>query len=79
MRTHISKWGNSLAVRISKVFAHDAGLSAGAEVDVTVENGRIIITPVSPDYALEELVKGITEDNRHDETDWGPSVGAEVW
>jgi antitoxin MazE len=34
---------------------------------------------VSPDYGLEELVQGITSENRHNEIDWGPSVGAEVW
>lgn len=79
MQTRIAKWGNSLAIRIPKVFAHQTGLSPGAKVEVTVENGRLIITPVSPDYGLEELVQGITSENRHNETDWGPSVGAEVW
>jgi antitoxin component of MazEF toxin-antitoxin module len=28
---------------------------------------------------LAELVSGITDDNRHAETDWGPPVGREVW
>jgi antitoxin component of MazEF toxin-antitoxin module len=29
-------------------------------------------------YDLDELVAGITEENRHGETDWGPEVGREV-
>ena len=27
----------------------------------------------------DELIAHITPDNRHDETNWGPPVGREVW
>ena len=30
-------------------------------------------------YTLDQLVAGITGENRHDETDWGQPVGVEVW
>src|SRR5258706_53237 len=30
-------------------------------------------------YTLEELVARITPENRHEEIDWGPPVGNEVW
>jgi hypothetical protein len=30
-------------------------------------------------YALDELVAGITPDNRHEAIDWGPPVDNEVW
>ena len=30
-----------------------------------------------PHYTLEELVAGITPENVHPETDWGPAVGRE--
>jgi hypothetical protein len=29
--------------------------------------------------ALDQLVARITDENRHDETDWGPPVGREAW
>lgn len=29
-------------------------------------------------YTLEELVKGITAENRHEEIDFGPPVGREI-
>jgi antitoxin component of MazEF toxin-antitoxin module len=35
--------------------------------------------PQTPAYTLEQLVRAITEENRHSETDWGPPVGNEVW
>lgn len=37
------------------------------------------MTPVGQRLTLDELVAGVTDDNRHEETDWGPPVGAEVW
>jgi hypothetical protein len=30
-------------------------------------------------YSLEELLAGMTDDNRHPEFDWGKPVGKEVW
>ncbi len=79
MRTRISKWGNSLAVRIPKAFVAEAGLEDGAAVDISVSGGQIIVTPLGREYGLAELVDDITEANRHTETDWGPPVGSEVW
>ncbi len=79
MRARISKWGNSLAIRIPKAFTAEAQLEDGTEVDLTASGGRIILTPVGREYSLDELVEGITEENRHTEADWGRAVGNEVW
>ena len=79
MLTRISKWGNSLGVRIPKAFAAEAGLDDGTPVDISVSAGRIVVTPIGREYELEELVEGITPQNRPAETDWGQPVGAEVW
>jgi len=79
MRTRISKWGNSLGIRIPRVFAREAGLEDGDEVEISVSGGRIILTPVMKDYALEDLVSGITAENRHTESDWGKPAGSEGW
>lgn len=41
---------------------------------------EIILKPVpKPRPTLEELVAGITPENRHPETDWGEAAGNEVW
>ncbi len=40
----IKKWGNSLGVRIPSAVARAARLKVNAPVDLTVENGRIVIT-----------------------------------
>lgn len=57
----------------------ELGIIDGDPVDVVVENGRLVITPVARNYELDELVDGITAENRHTETDWGPPQGAEQW
>ena len=79
MRSRISKWGNSLAVRVPKALSQDLDLEDGTEVEISVMNGALIITPVSSNYHLEDLVRGITPENRHSETDWGSPSGSEVW
>jgi antitoxin MazE len=77
--TQIAKWGNSLGLRLPKSVAREAQLDEGDTVDVSVKNGAIVIRPSRPTYSLEDLVAKITPRNRHDESDWGPSVGRESW
>ena len=80
MLTKVQKWGNSIALRIPRAFAEEMQIAADSAVEISIEEGRLVITPVGhATYALEELVAGITPDNRHDEIDWGAPVGKETW
>jgi len=79
MRTQVSKWGNSLGVRIPKAYAEEVGLAEGATVDVKVSGRKLVVAPAQPEYDLKQLVAAITPANRHAETDWGASVGKETW
>jgi antitoxin MazE len=80
MRARVQKWGNSLALRIPRSFAAETQIQADSEVDLALEGGRLVITPVTPPaVTLEELLAGVTEENRHGEWDTGPAVGSEVW
>lgn len=80
MKTHVQRWGNSLAVRIPKAFAEETGLQPDDEVEITLREGQIVLTPEKgKTYALDELLKGVTPENRHDEWDTGPTVGHESW
>jgi antitoxin MazE len=75
----IEQWDDSLGVRIPQSFAEQAQFRAGSEVTITLENGRIVVAPEPPIvFSLEELLAGITSENVHGETDWGPAVGNEV-
>jgi len=80
MLTKVQKWGNSLALRIPKAFAVDAQLENDSLVEINIVQGKIIITPITtPNWTLDELLAGITEDNLHAEFDTGYAVGNEVW
>ena len=80
MIARIRKWGNSLGVRIPKNIAQDARIEEGSSVELSVEEGRLIIAPRNKrKYALKDLVDKITPENMHGETDWGPAVGKEAW
>jgi antitoxin MazE len=76
--TQVSKWGNSLGVRLPKSVAREVQLDEGDTVQVSVDNGAIVIRPNRPRYSLDELVRSITPKNRHDETDWD-GLGSDVW
>jgi len=80
MQARVQKWGNSLALRIPKSFAAEVGLSEGSPVNLSVVRGKLIVQrmPEQPP-TLEQLVAGITEENRHGETDWGRPAGREAW
>jgi antitoxin MazE len=80
MGTHIQKWGNSLAIRIPKAFADEAGLKDNDEVEIAVRDGQIIVTPIKRNmYSLDALLDGVTPENRHGEWDTGIDTGNEGW
>jgi antitoxin MazE len=77
MSTQISRWGNSLAVRLPKAIVEAAGLTDGDEVTIREEAGRIVI---ERDEAIDlgAMIAAITDENRPDENfDWAP-VGREI-
>jgi antitoxin MazE len=79
-KTTVSKWGNSLAVRIPRGVAKQAGLSEGDCVALALDaNGAIVLRPTRGRYELSELVSQIKPKNRHRETDWGRPQGKESW
>lgn len=66
-------------MRIPKTFALEAGLQASSEIELTIRDGQIVLTPMTKRrYSLAEMVAGITDENRHPETDFGPDVGSEI-
>ncbi len=70
--TTVSKWGNSLAVRIPQAIAKEARLTEGDCLALDLDrHGSIILRPTRRKYELSELVAGITSKNRHRETAWG--------
>lgn len=80
MKVQIQKWGNSLALRIPKSFAVESKVEQGSMVEVSLEQGKIIVAPVAePEFTLEDLLAKVTKQNLHKEMDTGAPRGKEAW
>jgi antitoxin MazE len=82
MVTRVQKWGNSQGLRLSKELLADADIDVGDVVNVAVQEGSIVVTPVRRVRGaldLEQLVAAIPKGYKPGEADWGPPVGREVW
>jgi antitoxin MazE len=75
----VQKWGNSLAIRIPRTFARETALEEGTEVELQLENGRLVIGPVTAEYTLDELLERVTPETLHGEIDLGAPQGREAW
>ena len=80
MRTSVQKWGNSLALRIPKSFATEVGLERETSVDVSMADGKLVVTPLAkPKPTLKQLLAKVTKENIHHEVDTGTTTGNETW
>jgi antitoxin MazE len=79
MTTWVAKWGNSLSLRLPKAVAQAVQIEEGDQVEITVQEGAIVVRPSKPTFTLRELVGKITPANRHKEIDWGRPAGRESW
>ena len=80
MKSQVSEWGNSLAVRIPKHIVEALNLSANDAIAFTVEGGRAILEPIPalPEFTLDELLAQMTNEPEP-EIDWGEPMGQEAW
>lgn len=76
----IKKWGNNLGVRLPAAVAKAAHLHADQPVRLTVEDGRVIITPVSrPELTLEQRLAQFDPARHGGEVMASEAIGAERW
>lgn len=86
-QTAIKKWGNSQGVRLPKEVMNIIGWKENDNVEISVDNGKIIIEKIKPKYLnlkerLEAFYNKPIDDIFIDDTqevDVGTHVGEEVW
>ena len=76
-KSHISKWGDSLAVRIPKPIAEQWGVREGSAIEMSTRGDRVVMRKRG--YQLADMLSKITAENLHAEQDAGPAQGAEAW
>ena len=80
MKARLAMWGNSLGLRIPGAFAKETKLKKNSVVDLTLEDGKLIIKPIKkPGITLKSLLTAIEPGNLHGEVDAGPAKGREPW
>ena len=80
MRTRVVTWGNSLAVRIPKAYAGELGLVSEAEVNLSIDQGTLVLAPTVPyKVTLRSLLDKVTKANTHREVDTSMPEGNEAW
>ena len=80
MTTIVTKWGNSLAVRIPRALAEQVQIQEGSDVSLSISGDSIVITPRKrKKYTLDELLEGMTAEKFHSEVDTGIAMGNEIW
>jgi antitoxin MazE len=68
MKYRVQKWGNSLAVRIPKLFARDLGLAINTPVLMGLEEGTLVVRPDKEQiWDLDALLAKVTAENLHSE------------
>lgn len=78
MRTKVRKWGNSLAVRIPKAVAEQAGVREDDKLEIEVAR-MIRMKPRRREPGLAELLRQVTPDNLHGEVSFDRPEGREAW
>ena len=76
-KSHVSKWGASLAVRIPKPIAEQWGVQEGSAIEIVPRGDQVVLRKKS--YDLADMLAEMTPDNLHPEQDSGPPQGAEDW
>jgi len=78
----IQKSEKSDGIYFSKEMLEAAQINVGDEVQVTIQNGRIIVetaTQARRRTDLQTLLTKMPKDYAPEEIDWGKPVGKEVW
>lgn len=78
MNVEIQKWGNSGAIRLPAAVMKQLKVALGDQLDLEVEDGRLVLVPAAREYRLEDLVAGINKANLHTAVDFGGPVGREA-
>lgn len=80
MKTRLQKQGDALTLAIPNSIAQKAHLDADDSVELSFEEGRIVVQPLGiPALNLDNLLAQVNVENIHREIETGPAMGNEVW
>lgn len=77
MQARVSKWGNSLAIRLPQAAVKSLRVHEGEQVELAIKGDRLEIRAARPRFRLADLLSEITPDNQPEAMDF-PPVGEEA-
>lgn len=78
MKVKVSKWGNSLGIRLPQEIIKGK-INEGNILDIEMIDDVLTAKKIKKELSLEELLEGITPENYGGEIDFGEAVGKEIW
>lgn len=72
--------GGSVAVTLPRKLLASIGLDTGSKVNIEIDNGRLVLSPVNKKYSLTEMVAGLKAGDLPTDNDFEnmPIAGREV-
>jgi antitoxin MazE len=77
MQVQISRWGNSLGLRLPRALAEHIRAREGAKVNIVADGDRLVVEPVKTSYQLDDLLRNVTPEAMREAFDWGDDAGRE--
>jgi len=78
MQVQISKWGNSLGLRLPRALVRQVGIGEGEKVRIVASGNRLIVERLAPAYSLEDLLTNVTPQAMRSAFSWGEDAGREA-
>lgn len=82
LQTKIRKWGNSHGVILPNEVLDSPHFNSGQKLEIRLSAKSITLTPATPKkkkITLQEMVKGMNKNDRHELIEFGPDLGKEIW
>lgn len=79
MRTKLSKWGNSLALRLPKQFVLSQNLYVGVDLEIKEERDGFFVQALPDKLTLSDLLEEVRPGNLHGESFVDDPQGKEIW
>ena len=77
MQFLVSKWGNSLGLRLPRALAAEIGVAEGQRVEIRGDHVRLVVEPVREAYTWAQMLENVTPEAMREAFDWGGDLGRE--
>ena len=78
MQVQVTKWGNSLGLRLPRALAQQTGIAEGQKVNIIADGRRLVVEAVQQVLTIDDMMVNVTPESMREAFDWGEDVGREI-